>query len=240
MSDNLRNQIHENMNNKETGELVEIWQKHDTEEWTETALDVVREILLARLGELPSQEKPFQEAQDENEGNDHHSVSGLRMDRNIEGLAALLETETDPIVCLEAARALAQLNDERGVEYLTSALSVPDGNVNEKAAEFLEEINHPRMTRAPRLHLENRTSIAKINRDKSLDAQYPYLIAYIGFIALYAALSVVLSFIPLQSLAQLALSVFIGYYIFKFVVQKNVLPYVNIGRPHALRRQSLD
>ena len=57
MNDDLRRQNFRSLNQKETDELVEIWQKHDQNEWTELAFDVVREILQNRQVELPSQEK---------------------------------------------------------------------------------------------------------------------------------------------------------------------------------------
>jgi hypothetical protein len=51
--DNLSKQVRETMLLKETDELLEIWWKHDQEEWTETALEVVHKILLERLGKIP-------------------------------------------------------------------------------------------------------------------------------------------------------------------------------------------
>jgi hypothetical protein len=49
----LRKQISERMKVKETDELLGIWRKGDREEWTEMALDVVKEILIDRLGVIP-------------------------------------------------------------------------------------------------------------------------------------------------------------------------------------------
>ena len=58
MTDELRKQIYENLDLKETEELVEIWRTNDRVEWTEQAFDVVREILKDRLGKLPKQNEP--------------------------------------------------------------------------------------------------------------------------------------------------------------------------------------
>ena len=52
----MKAQIRENMHLKETGELLEIWRQADHEEWTDLAFEVVQEILLERLGEIPAQE----------------------------------------------------------------------------------------------------------------------------------------------------------------------------------------
>jgi len=64
----LRRQVFERMNFKETDELLAIWRKGDHEEWTDTALDVVKEILLSRLGEIPAEEENI-EQQIENQSN---------------------------------------------------------------------------------------------------------------------------------------------------------------------------
>src|SRR6266496_4689234 len=52
----LPNQVYDNMRLKETEELIEIWKRGDRTEWSDTAIEVVKEILLERLGELPPQE----------------------------------------------------------------------------------------------------------------------------------------------------------------------------------------
>jgi hypothetical protein len=57
MNDDLRTQIYNSMNLKETDELVEIWQQQNSKEWSDLAFDVVEEILRDRLGELPPQRK---------------------------------------------------------------------------------------------------------------------------------------------------------------------------------------
>lgn len=57
MNEQRRRQIRSSLSLKETGELVEIWTKHDLNEWTEAAFDAIREILQDRQVELPSQEE---------------------------------------------------------------------------------------------------------------------------------------------------------------------------------------
>jgi len=70
MSNDLRKQIYDNFNLKETNELVEIWQKNDRVEWSEDAFDVVEEILQERLGKLPTQNEPVLEYEDIEEETD--------------------------------------------------------------------------------------------------------------------------------------------------------------------------
>jgi hypothetical protein len=51
--DSLRNQIYSNMQLKTTEELALILQQDDHEEWSDTALEVVKQILIQRTGKLP-------------------------------------------------------------------------------------------------------------------------------------------------------------------------------------------
>lgn len=51
-----RDELYAHMNKKETDELVEIYQENDVEGRTEESLEIVRQILLERLGELPDEE----------------------------------------------------------------------------------------------------------------------------------------------------------------------------------------
>lgn len=53
MPNSLRTQIYNNLESKDTDELLEIWQNGDAQEWSEAAFEVVEEILRKRLGSLP-------------------------------------------------------------------------------------------------------------------------------------------------------------------------------------------
>ena len=70
MDNDLRKQIYNNFNLKETDELIEIWQKNDRVEWAEDAFNVIQKILQERLGELPPQNEPILEYTDDNEDQD--------------------------------------------------------------------------------------------------------------------------------------------------------------------------
>jgi hypothetical protein len=67
MSSDLHMQVYNNLNLKETDELVEIWQKNDRVEWTEDTFNIIRDILLERLAELPLQDEPILEYTNEDE-----------------------------------------------------------------------------------------------------------------------------------------------------------------------------
>jgi hypothetical protein len=69
MSEDFRKQLYRNFNQKPTEELIEIWQTNDRLEWSEMSLNVIREILIERLGELPAQNEAITEvAKSDNEG----------------------------------------------------------------------------------------------------------------------------------------------------------------------------
>jgi hypothetical protein len=65
MSDELRQQIHNELNLRETEDLLEIWRTDDHEGWSDTAFEVIKEILSERLGEVPPQELPNDEQEDD-------------------------------------------------------------------------------------------------------------------------------------------------------------------------------
>jgi hypothetical protein len=65
MSDDLRNQIRNNLDLKDPDELLEIWETNNRAEWSDTAFDVLREILQQRMGEVPPQNEPTFEIEED-------------------------------------------------------------------------------------------------------------------------------------------------------------------------------
>lgn len=55
MSTELHQQIYQNMNLKETDELLAIWQRNDREAWSDEAMQIVKDILTERNVEIPEQ-----------------------------------------------------------------------------------------------------------------------------------------------------------------------------------------
>ena len=53
MSDNRKTQIKNNLITRETEDLIEIWENHDTDEWDLIVFEVIEEILMERLGYIP-------------------------------------------------------------------------------------------------------------------------------------------------------------------------------------------
>ena len=63
MSDTLRAQIYSRLNLKNTEELLEIWHSGDISEWNEEVFEIIKEILLKRLGYVPPQSNEAQARQ---------------------------------------------------------------------------------------------------------------------------------------------------------------------------------
>ncbi|HUI89457.1 MAG TPA: hypothetical protein VLX61_12110 [Anaerolineales bacterium] len=61
MTNDLREQIRNSFNLRETDELLSIWKTNDRVEWSDVAFKVLREILKKRLGKVPQQNEPVYE-----------------------------------------------------------------------------------------------------------------------------------------------------------------------------------
>jgi len=60
MDEQVIARIRQELSSRETENLLEIWQIHDKDQWTEDALEAVRQILLTRMETLP----PFEDRQE--------------------------------------------------------------------------------------------------------------------------------------------------------------------------------
>jgi hypothetical protein len=71
MSEELDRQIYNNLNLKETDELIEIWQTNNHNEWSDSAFEAIQKILIFRTGELPQPKSAVEKSdvfpEDENE-----------------------------------------------------------------------------------------------------------------------------------------------------------------------------
>lgn len=80
MNDELYRQIYNNMNLKETDELLEIWQTNDRTEWSDTTFKVIEDILQERRAELPNQnESIYEHVDDEDDESLDFSDDELRI-----------------------------------------------------------------------------------------------------------------------------------------------------------------
>jgi hypothetical protein len=225
MTDDLRNQVFNNLNLLETDDLIDIWKKNDRVEWSEIAFDVVCEILQNRLVEIPKQNEPILEYEIllPDEKFTKSQVMELAENNDVNGLVNILENNSNLMVSLEAAIALAQLGDERGLNFLITSLIFPDPNISSQARKILVELNNPEGNAAldslqddtGQIHTPEKVNIKK----------YSFLVGYASYITLTFLASILLSLTPLPSFLRFVLLLIIGYYIFKFAINKTVLSF---------------
>ena len=110
MSEELREQIRNNLNLKDTYELLEIWKTNDRVEWSDTTFEVLREILRERIREIPPQDKPIFEYKEVVRDND-----GLE-----DWEAKLLDHEDQP----EFYNPLEVITFRRNVDRLVIAVAI--------------------------------------------------------------------------------------------------------------------
>lgn len=65
MSNELHKQVYNNLNLKETDDLLEIWQANNRAEWSDTAFEVIKEVLTKRGLDIPEQDEPVYEQNEE-------------------------------------------------------------------------------------------------------------------------------------------------------------------------------
>ncbi|MEW5940342.1 MAG: hypothetical protein AB1750_11805, partial [Chloroflexota bacterium] len=61
MSNDVYEQIFNTLNLRETDDLLDIWQTNDRVEWSDTAFEVIKQIITRRGIELPEQNEPVEE-----------------------------------------------------------------------------------------------------------------------------------------------------------------------------------
>ncbi len=70
------------------------------------------------------------------------------------------------------------------------------------------------------------TAPSEPSASEKVNRKYPYLTAFIGFYTLYMLSGALTIIIPLPPILKLPIQVIAGFYVFKFVIEKNMLPYV--------------
>ncbi len=61
MSIELREQIYNELNLRETNDLLEIWQTNNRTEWSDIAFEIIKQILTERGLKIPEQDAPVDE-----------------------------------------------------------------------------------------------------------------------------------------------------------------------------------
>ncbi len=96
MSDDLRDQIYNNMNMRDTDELLDIWQTNNRYEWTDTAFDVIRQILQQRIGQLPEQDEPVY-GEDTEDATEEDEADEMEVEKVIS--PELADPDDDDLAC---------------------------------------------------------------------------------------------------------------------------------------------
>lgn len=109
MSDRRATQIYDHMAEKQTAELLEIWQKGDSDEWDDQAFVIVEKILLERLGTLPAQSNQRQMRKKLNQI--ERLIDDGRLDEALAECGQILQTEPEQVW---AYLYRAEIYDEKG------------------------------------------------------------------------------------------------------------------------------
>lgn len=89
MNNDLRRQIHNELNLRETEDLLEIWRGNDHVAWSEEAFEVIREILSQRGVDIPQQAEPICEYENDEAGEDDEDFDEEEL--------AILDDENPPV-----------------------------------------------------------------------------------------------------------------------------------------------
>jgi len=88
VNEELRDHLYRNFNEKDTEELLVIWQANNRVEWSDLAFEAIEDLLEKRIGTLPAQNDPIL---DYNHENSYNENDGLE-----EWEAKLLDNENQP------------------------------------------------------------------------------------------------------------------------------------------------
>jgi len=84
MNDELRKQIYTELNLRETEDLLDIWRTNDRVKWSDSAFEVIKDILQKRISEIPPQNEPILEHEEDIEGLEEWEVKLLDDDNQPE------------------------------------------------------------------------------------------------------------------------------------------------------------
>jgi predicted HTH domain antitoxin len=143
-----RRTIHDNMEWKDTDELIDIWSEHDTEEWTEEALSVVGEILRERGVDLTHLDEENPEPASDLPNWINRAVKGQSEPSSAkyspkEGLTDFLKTEKEDFAerssefLIRLYRKQNQALDELYAELANRGIDADDYLENKKNIELL-------------------------------------------------------------------------------------------------------
>ena len=171
-------------------------------------------------------------------------IEELKRNGDIEGLFAFLQSNQDKsekgwMARLDAAEALAQLGDPRGLDYLHRMAVSPSKDIQEVASEILDGLKDYQPE--PIAQTEHYAQPKSDNLFFKINSKYPYLVAWAAFIILYFIAVTILNPVTtlfltttqawlsewISSLVLFMLLLVVGFFLFRYVIKIFVLPYVN-------------
>lgn len=146
-TDPMHRQIFNELHLRETEDLEQIWQAHDTTQWQAAAFDVIGDILRQRLGQLPPRKPhaapPLVRPADLPDDDMDPTIKELWTSGDFDRLGHIMGYENDWRLRLDAAEALARSGHESGLHYLIGALGSSEKDEQDMAAEILEGLDDP-------------------------------------------------------------------------------------------------
>jgi hypothetical protein len=173
-----------------------------------------------------------------------NEIIEMKNKRNVEELFTLLqsdkgESEKDWMLRLDAAEALAQLGDKRGLDYLNKMIESSNKDIQDVASEILDGLKdfQPEPILQTQVHQQSNPN-SLVYR---IISKYPYPISWIAFLVLYFLAITVLApvatlywltvptWMPrlISSLILLLAYLAIGFFIFRYLIKKIILPHEN-------------
>jgi hypothetical protein len=107
---------------------------------------------------------------DNDEQNGREQINWLRSLGDREALFQFMDSERQTERGLEAAEALVELGDVRGLDHLIAALRSANSSLRHQAAQILKQLNHPRGLRALRDYHDEPDSLTPTASGSTLDA----------------------------------------------------------------------
>ena len=172
------------------------------------------------------------------------NIEDMKNRGNVEWLFAFLQDYKDDsekgwMARLDAAEALAQLGDPRGLDYLRQMAEYSNKDTREVALEILDELKDDP---AVPIAQANDPALSKSNGlFFKINAKYPYVLGWAAFIVLYLIgvailnsfgtyfLAITQTWLPegISYLFLYSLFLVFGFLVFRYVIKIFILPYVN-------------
>jgi hypothetical protein len=140
---------------------------------------------------------------------------------------------------LDAAEALVQLGDPRGLDYLHEMAKSPNKDIQGIALEILDGLKDYPVE--PIVQVESAVMPKSESMFFKINSKYPYLVAWAAFVVLYFIVVTILNpvitlfFVATQSwlserissLVSYLLLLIFGFFVFRYAIKLFVLPYAS-------------